>query len=89
MNSPILQPLQSVPVLGQQQTAIKASLMQALHQLSTRIYATLAAEYVSSRLADGPDPAQLELLAKHSQQAAQSYFQGIGLATFQETPKSA
>lgn len=88
MTSPILQPLQSVPMIGQRENAIRAGLQQAVSALSLQIYVALATSYLQRDSSDiPPSDVQLRHLAKVSLEAAQRYFEGIGVASFTEPPK--
>lgn len=85
MNSPILQPLSSIPVLGQQQQAIRMGIQQAVNALSMQIYVTLATNYLQRDSSDIPaSDLQLRRLAQESIKAAQQYFEGIGVASFNQ-----
>ena len=72
-----------VPLIGRQQQAAQASIMQAVQQLSLSIYTRLAADELASTIE--PDGRTLEMMAQHSMTAAKAYFTGIGVATF-DTP---
>ena len=83
MISPQLPPPRGVPIIGNQDAAAKASIMQAVQQLSLGIYTRVAAEcLVSLSRPNQVLPETLQELAKDSHTAAQAYFEGLGVATF-------
>ena len=77
-------PFGNVPVLGQQQRQAQAGIMQAVHGLAIGIYSRLAVEYINL---EGANTDHLHQLAKHSLQAAQAYFEALGVAQFDNTPE--
>jgi len=78
-------PFGQVPVLGQQQRQAQQGIMQAVHSLALGIYSRMAAEYLYES-ADA-DAERLHRLAKHSLAAARAYFEGLGVAQFDQEPK--
>lgn len=76
-----------VPLLGQQQQQQQAAIQQAVQQLSIGIYTQSAAQYVSNHDLDQVlEPRRMELLARDSQRAARAYFEGLGIAKFEDKP---
>ena len=88
-------PPNPVPLLGQQGTEAQqkaqmtAGLLQAVQQLSLKIYVQLAAGHVGTR--DGSrtqesEREHLQQLARESFLAAQAYFEGLNIAQFDPKP---
>lgn len=74
-----------VPLIGQQQAAMRAQLMHAVGQLSLAIYTQLATAHVATRDEHQiVDVALLRTLAKDSETAAKAYFEGLGIAEFEK-----
>jgi hypothetical protein len=75
---------QHLPVLGQQQRAAQAGVMQAVQGLSLGIYSRLATQYIAAHGFEhiAYDPKQLKDIAHVSQAAARAYFEGLGIASF-------
>ena len=76
-----------VPLLGQQQQQQQqlAAIQQAVNQLSMGIYSHAATCYVETRDAHQTiDPDKLQQLARDSMIAARAYFEGLGIARFEE-----
>jgi len=75
-----------VPLLGQAEEAARAGILHAVRALSMQIYCQLASAHVGTR--DRPhqevDADLLRQLARDSQSAAEAYFEGIGVAQFQQ-----
>ena len=95
MRPPNMQPpnfsprgLNSAPIIGQQQQQQKAQLLQAVGQLSIGIYSQLAAQVIVAQHEGEPIPEELlRSLARDCHQAAKCYFEGLGVATFQQPEK--
>jgi len=68
-----------VPLLGQRKSQAEAAVMQAMGNLSVSIYQRVVAGMLVEFPTDEPDPERFRQLAKHSQVAAQAYFEGIGV----------
>ena len=79
-------PTNNVPLLGQAQAQAKAGIMQAVNGLSMAIYTRIASFYV---IDPPPSQAQLHDTARYAHQAAQAYFEGLGVAEFDHPPASA
>ncbi len=84
--------LGGIPLLGQQprpeqqQQQVVAAIQQAAQQLSLGIYSRIASEYLSSRESHQElEIEQLHHLARDSHMVARCYFEGLGLAKFEET----
>lgn len=72
-----------IPLIGQQQKQAEHAIGQAIEQLSLSLYAQVA----SSRLATAggdQDQETLHKLARDAHRAAQAYFEGRGMASFQQ-----
>ena len=72
---------QQVPVIGQREARLQAGIAQAVQQLSMSIYTQAAASLPN----DTPIPI-LHALAQHSMTAARAYFEGLGIAQFNDPP---
>lgn len=70
-----------VPVIGQREARLQAGIAQAVQQLSMAIYT----QAVASLPNDTPIPI-LHSLAQYSMNAAKAYFQGLGIAQFNDPP---
>lgn len=78
-----------IPVIGQRpsQQEMQARLTQAVSQMATAIYVQVASAHVASRDEHQfVDREHLQQHAKDAQMAAKAYFEGIGVATFQDAP---
>lgn len=83
----------AVPLLGQREAQAKAGIMQAVGQLSLQIYVQLATRHTHSctdichtSSHQESDRKQFQQLARDSQLAAKAYFEGLGIAQFEEAP---
>ena len=82
-------PSNHVPVIGQQKQAAQQALAQAVQQMTVDIYTQMAADHIGGRvMGETINVKQLQEMARSAQKAAQAFFEGLGVASFQE-PDSA
>lgn len=86
-------PLQGqVPLLGRPQgpskeQQVQMQVMQGVHQIATAIFEKLAISYIESvDWMQDLDRERLRQLARDSRSAAQAYFEGLGIASFEQNP---
>jgi len=87
------QPLNNLPLIGQQQHAAAASINQAVQGMAMAIYTQaiarlMAIEPTNTTPINYTTDAIFELFAQDSMRAAKSYFSGLGIATFRDEPQT-
>lgn len=92
MNGQIPPGLGAVPTIGQQRKATEQAISQAVQGLSLQIYTRLAATEISSSpltaaATEAEHMDRLQQLARDSHAAAKAFFEGLGVAEFDEVPK--
>lgn len=78
-------PLNNVPILGQQQEQATAGIVHAVQALSLGIYSRVVVPFVASQDATTAEKsARMQQLARDSMTAAKAYFEGLGIAQFEQ-----
>ena len=87
--------VQNIPLIGQQpspQQVAEARIAQAIHEMASKLYAQLAANYIEnldSTLGDDIDAEELGDLARTCRTVATAFFEGLGvIKTRKAEPKA-
>ena len=87
-------PLQNIPLIGQQPSprqVAEARIVQAIHDMASKLYAQLAANYIEnldSTLGDDIDAEELGDLARTCRTVATAFFEGLGVIQTQKTQEA-